>query len=70
MRQDQLVVQMINLMNQTLKQDNLDLNLTPYNVIALTSNTGFIECIPDATGLADIFKDYENSILKYFNKEL
>lgn len=70
LRQDQLVVQMINLMNQTLKQDNLDLNLTPYNVIALTTNTGgqpagFIECIPDATGLADIFKDYDSSVLKY-----
>ncbi len=40
LRQDQLVLQMIALMDKLLKQENLDLKLTPYKVIATGTKEG------------------------------
>lgn len=34
LRQDQLIVQLIRLMDRLLKKENLDLRLTPYHVLA------------------------------------
>lgn len=46
LRQDQLVVQMISLMDQLLKKESLDLNLTPYRVLATGSDSGLVEFVP------------------------
>ena len=43
LRQDQLCVQMISLMDKILKRENLDLKLTSYRVLATGSDTGLIE---------------------------
>lgn len=40
MRQDQLVIQMISLMDSLLKKENLDLKLTPYKVLSTSSVEG------------------------------
>ncbi|CAA6665549.1 unnamed protein product [Spirodela intermedia] len=39
-RQDQLVVQMVSLMDRLLKSENLDLHLTPYRVLATGQDEG------------------------------
>lgn len=39
-RQDQLIIQMITLMDKLLKKENLDLKLTPYRVLATSYDTG------------------------------
>ena len=46
-RQDQLVIQFIELMDSLLKQNGLDLCLTPYRVLATSPMTGFVEVVPD-----------------------
>lgn len=46
LRQDQLVVQMITLMDKLLKAENLDLRLTPYKVLATSTEDGMVEFIP------------------------
>ena len=46
LRQDQLCVQMISLMDRLLKRENLDLKLTPFRVLATGGDTGLIEFIP------------------------
>ena len=40
MRQDQLVVQMVNLIDRLWKRVNLDLRLTPFRVLSTSRNTG------------------------------
>ncbi len=40
LRQDQLILQLITLMDRLLGRENLDLKLTPYNVLACSSNHG------------------------------
>ena len=40
LRQDQLILQLITLMDRILRRENLDLKLTPYNVLACSSNHG------------------------------
>lgn len=54
LRQDQLVLQMIRLMDSLLKEDKLDLCLTPYAVLATSCSEGFVQFIRGATPLADI----------------
>lgn len=38
LRQDQLILQLIMLMDRLLRKENLDLKLTPYNVLACSGN--------------------------------
>jgi hypothetical protein len=40
LRQDQLILQMISLMDRLLRRENLDLKLTPYRVLATSSRHG------------------------------
>ena len=40
LRQDQLVIQLISLMDKLLKKENLDLKLTPYRVLATSFSEG------------------------------
>lgn len=40
LRQDQLIIQMIQLMDQLLRREQLDLRLTPYKVLALGPDHG------------------------------
>jgi len=66
LRQDQLVLQLIILMDSILKKYGLDLQLTPYQVIALSRNDGFIEFVPDASNLSSILKDHNGDIQQFF----
>ncbi|SCW04110.1 LAFE_0H06150g1_1 [Lachancea fermentati] len=63
LRQDQLVVQIITLMNELLKNENVDLRLTPYKILATGSNEGAIQFIPNDT-MASILSKY-HGILPY-----
>ncbi|EEE68452.1 hypothetical protein OsJ_26836 [Oryza sativa Japonica Group] len=50
LRKDQLVIQIISLMDRLLKSDNLDLHLTPYQVLATGLEEGLVEFIPSISG--------------------
>ncbi|KAJ1498236.1 Phosphatidylinositol (PI) 3-kinase [Coelomomyces lativittatus] len=60
LRQDQLVIQIIHLMDKLLRKENLDLKLTPYKVLATGPDQGFVQYIPSSS-LAAILSKY-NSI--------
>ncbi|KAK2717345.1 phosphatidylinositol 3-kinase catalytic subunit type 3-like [Artemia franciscana] len=66
LRQDQLVVQIIALMDKLLKRENLDLKLTPYRVLAMPNKTGFVEFI-DSVPVAEVLEK-DGSILEFFKK--
>lgn len=53
-RQDQLVIQMIRLMDQLMKRMNLDLHLTPYRVLALSRDEGMLEMVQNCIPLAKV----------------
>ncbi|XP_068641536.1 phosphatidylinositol 3-kinase, root isoform [Aristolochia californica] len=65
-RQDQLVVQMVSLMDRLLKLENLDLHLTPYRVLATGHDEGMLEFIPSSS-LAQILSEHR-SIINYLQK--
>ncbi|XP_031277036.1 phosphatidylinositol 3-kinase, root isoform isoform X2 [Pistacia vera] len=65
-RQDQLVVQMVSLMDRLLKLENLDLHLTPYKVLATGQDEGMLEFIPSHS-LALILSEHR-SIISYLQK--
>ncbi|KAJ2000271.1 Phosphatidylinositol (PI) 3-kinase, partial [Coemansia thaxteri] len=67
MRQDQLVVQIITLMDRLLRNESLDLRLTPYHVLATRVDQGFSQFIPSQS-LAAILAENNNSILAYLRK--
>lgn len=64
--QDQLVVQIIKLMDQLLKNENVDLKLTPYNILATGKNEGAIGFIPNET-MSSILSVH-HGILKYLQQ--
>ncbi|CAD7925832.1 unnamed protein product [Amoebophrya sp. A25] len=66
LRQDQLVVQMIILMDSIFKKYGLDLRLTPYKVIACSTIDGLIEFVPDARNLSAVLAENNNDLLAYF----
>ncbi len=47
-RQDQLVLQMISLMDNLLKQVNLDFKFTAYKVLAFSKVDGMLEFVADS----------------------
>lgn len=57
LRQDQLILQTITLIDKLLKKENLDLKLTPYRVLATSSKHGFVQYI-DAISVADVLKNH------------
>ncbi|CAG0888172.1 unnamed protein product [Cyprideis torosa] len=66
LRQDQLVLQMITLMDRLLRRDNLDLKLTPYRVLATSHKHGFVQFI-ESSAIADILHE-EGSIQNFLRK--
>ncbi|XP_041368204.1 phosphatidylinositol 3-kinase catalytic subunit type 3-like [Gigantopelta aegis] len=66
LRQDQLILQIITLMDKLLSRENLDLKLTPYKVLATSSKHGFVQFI-DSIGVADVLNEF-GSIQNFFKK--
>ena len=64
LRQDQLVIQIITLMDRLLQIENLDLKLTPYRILATAASAGAVQFIP-STSLSAISAKHRGSILAY-----
>ena len=64
LRQDQLVIQIIMLMDRLLRKENLDLKLTPYRILATSTSAGAVQFIPSMS-LAAIVTKYKGSLLAY-----
>ncbi|KAJ7385245.1 Phosphatidylinositol 3-kinase catalytic subunit type 3 [Desmophyllum pertusum] len=68
LRQDQLILQIIRLMDKLLMKENLDLKLTPYQVLATSGSHGFVQFI-ESTPVAEVLdKDEDRSIQNYFRR--
>lgn len=67
LRQDQLVIQIITLMDQLLRNENLDLKLTPYKILATGPRDGALQFVLNKT-LASILAQHNNGILGYLGE--
>lgn len=56
LRQDQLTLQILHVMDDIWQQDNLDLYLTPYRCISMGNNVGMIEIVQHAETLFSVQK--------------
>jgi len=66
-RQDQLVLNIIQLMDRLLKKEKLDLQLTSYKVLATAPSQGMIEFI-QAEPLAKILAENNNDLQAFLRK--
>lgn len=68
LRQDQLVIQIITLMDQLLQKENLDLKLTPYKILATSTSAGLSQFIPSMP-FQNIVSKYKNTpVLAYLKQ--
>ncbi|RNF21801.1 class III phosphatidylinositol 3-phosphate kinase [Trypanosoma conorhini] len=56
-RQDQLVVQLVQLIDAMLRQDGLDLCLSPYRVLATGPMEGLVELVPNTVTFQSVQRD-------------
>jgi phosphatidylinositol 3-kinase len=77
MRQDQLVIQMLRLMDAQLKRLGLDLQLTPYSVLATGASSGVMEMVLDSLPFSAVMERYArkgvgaargNAVLAFFQE--
>uniref|UniRef100_A0A0B7AR12 Phosphatidylinositol 3-kinase catalytic subunit type 3 n=1 Tax=Arion vulgaris TaxID=1028688 RepID=A0A0B7AR12_9EUPU len=65
LRQDQLMLQMFQLMDKLLRHENLDLQMTPYKVLATGKNHGFVQYV-ESIALSEVSK--EKAIQKFLRQ--
>ncbi|WPK24145.1 hypothetical protein PUMCH_001405 [Australozyma saopauloensis] len=68
LRQDQLVIQIITLMDQLLKNENLNLKLTPYKILATSPIAGLIQFVPNDTLDSVLSKSYAENGVNVFKR--
>ena len=68
LRQDQLILQIINFMDSLLKKMQLDYKFTIYKVLATSHNEGFVEFVPKSFTYSKILDDYKR--LELYFKEI
>lgn len=65
LRQDQLVIQIITLMDQLLRKENLDLKLVPYKILATSTSAGASQFIQSQSLSSIVSKFRTNPALAY-----
>lgn len=68
LRQDQLILQMIMLMDNLLKKIGLDLKLTPYRVLATSVQDGLMEFVSESFAISAVLEKHHNSIAEFLLK--
>ena len=68
MRQDQLILQMISLMDHLLKQVNLDFMFTTFKVSSTSISDGYMEFVPESSTISSILKHNSDKIESWFEK--
>ncbi|KAH6674938.1 kinase-like domain-containing protein [Halenospora varia] len=65
LRQDQLVIQIITLMDQLLQKENLDLKLSPYKILATGATAGAVQFVPSMSLQGIVRKHKAPQVLAY-----
>lgn len=65
LRQDQLIIMMIQLMDGLLKRGALDLCLTPYSIIATSTTSGLVEFVDKSMPISQVLSKFNGSIMQF-----
>ena len=68
LRQDQLAMQLIRVMDTLLKQSNLDLHLTLYRVCPTSPNAGFMEFVENSYAMSAVLENHSHNILHFLRE--
>lgn len=70
LRQDQLIIQIITLMDRLLQKENLNLQLSPYRILATGALAGAVQFVSNSVPISDILGStkYKGSILEFLRK--
>lgn len=68
LRQDQLVIQIITLMDQLLQKENLDLKLSPYKILATSTSAGLTQFVASSSFQSIASKYRNNPALAYLKQ--
>ncbi|TPX10633.1 uncharacterized protein E0L32_008367 [Thyridium curvatum] len=68
LRQDQLVIQIITLMDQLLQKENLDLKLSPYKILATSTSAGLTQFVSSMSFQGITSKYRTNPALAYLKQ--
>ncbi len=68
LRQDQLIMQMMNLFDQLLKKVNLDLKYKTYVILATGPNDGCMDFVDDSSPVSAVLKQHQGNISNYFRE--
>jgi hypothetical protein len=66
LRQDQLIMMLVRLMDGLLKRGTIDLCLKPYSILATSPTSGLVEFVSGSIPISQILANNNNSILQYF----
>ncbi len=58
LRQDQLVLQLISLMDRLFKREHLDLRITAYQVLPTSATNGLIEFVPGSYPISQVVREH------------
>jgi phosphatidylinositol 3-kinase len=67
LRQDQLVLQLISLMDRLFKREHLDLRITAYQVLPTSVTNGLIEFVPGSLPLSQVIREH-GSIHRFLSR--
>ena len=72
LRQDQLIMQMMSLMDGLLQKVNLDLKVLTYGILAVSHDDGIMEFVTDAQAISSILKDFKSiaNFLRHHNPDV
>lgn len=65
LRQDQLVMQLVSLMDELLKKVNLDLKLLTYGILAIGPTDGIMEFVEGSMPISAVLSAHGNSLLNF-----
>ena len=68
-RQDQLILQTICIMDGILKRYGVDMRLTPYRALAVSKTAGFVQKVPDCERMSVILSKYSGSIINFLKEQ-
>lgn len=68
LRQDQLIIQMVRLVDEQLRRVGLDLRLMPYRVLPTSTTAGMMELVLDSKPVSDVLEENRSDILSFFRR--
>lgn len=68
MRLDQIILQIVSITGQLLKELNVDLKLTNYKLLVFSQEDGIIEFVENSQTIQNVLQNNDNDMLVYLRR--